>query len=201
MDKAGDGWPWLFGKAYAILQRNPTSNRVVIEIAALCPDDRVLDLGCGAGRAMVLAARLVGTRNVAGVDPTPALASTARKRLPGATVEIGVAEDLPFPDRSFTVAWTITAHHHWDDSPTGLREAYRVLARGGRFLLAEYRNRRPEGHGLNDDEAREMEQTLSDLGFERVETVRRRSGWRTLLVLVAHRPPEPEPGGDSNRPD
>lgn len=201
MDKAQGSWSWLFGKAYAILQRNPSSNRVVAEVATLQPGDRVLDIGCGAGRAMILAARVVGTLNVTGVDPTPALASTARKRVPGATVEVGVAEDLPFPDRSFTVVWTISAHHHWDDSEAGLSEAYRVLAPGGRFLLAEYRNRRPEGHGLNDDEAREMEETLAELGFEQVETVRRRSGWRTLLVLVAQRPLEGEPGDGSERPD
>lgn len=201
MPEESGGWPWLFGKLYAVLQRNPSSNRVVAEVASLQPDDRVLDIGCGAGRAMVLAARVAGTLNVVGVDPTPALASTARKRAPGSTVEIGVAEDLPFPDRSFTVVWTIAAHHHWDDSETGLREVYRVLAPGGRFLLAEYRNRRPEGHGLNDDEAREMEETLSELGFERVETVRRRAGWRTLLVLVARRPPDGEPGDGADRPD
>lgn len=201
MEKAQGGWPWLFGKLYAVLQRNPSSNRVVAEVASLQPGDRVLDIGCGAGRAMYLAARVVGTLNVTGVDPTPALASTARKRLPGATVEVGVAEDLPFPDRGFTVVWTISAHHHWDDSETGLREVYRVLAPGGRFLLAEYRNRRPEGHGLNDDEAREMTGTLSQLGFENVKTVRRRSGWRTLLVLVAHRPPDREPGHGSDPAD
>lgn len=187
MGKDTGGWPWLFGKAYALLQRNPTSNRVVVDLADLHPGDRVLDVGCGAGRAMVLAAGTVGAGNVTGVDPTPALASTARRRVPDATVEIGLAEDLPFADESFTTAWTISAHHHWEDSGTGLGEIHRVLAPGGRLLLAEYRNRRDGGHGLSDAEAERLEAALRRIGFEEVGTVRRRSGWRTLLVLVARR--------------
>lgn len=187
MGKTGGGWPWLFGKLYAVLQRNPTSNRVVVEVASLRPGDRVLDVGCGAGRAMVLAARTVGVANVTGVDPTPALASTARKRVPGARVEVGVAEDLPFPDEQFTVAWTIAAHHHWDESETGLAEIHRVLTPGGRLLLAEYRNRRDGGHGLSDSEAERLMETLSRVGFDDVAAIRRRSGWRTLLILSSRR--------------
>ena len=48
----------------------------------------ILDVGCGAGGALVLAAEVVGEENVTGADPTSALAGTARRRLPGARIEV-----------------------------------------------------------------------------------------------------------------
>jgi ubiquinone/menaquinone biosynthesis C-methylase UbiE len=188
MAEVAGGWSWLSGKFYAVLRRNPPSNRVVAELAALDSDDRVLDIGCGAGAAMVLAAQTVDVESVAGVDPTAALASTARSRLPGARVEVAVAEDLPFPDESFTVVWTISSHHHWDDSRAGLAEVRRVLKPDGRLLLAEAWKRREEGHGLTDGEAERLKTTLGEVGFEKVEVVRTQAGRRKMLVLIAHRP-------------
>lgn len=188
MAEGDGGWSWLFGKIYAVLQRNPPSNRAVAELAALTQADRVLDIGCGAGGAMVVAAEVVGEQNVAGVDPTEALASTARKRLPASRVEVGVAEELPFPDESFTVVWTISSHHHWDDSRAGLLEVRRVLEPGGRLLLSEAWKRRQGGHGLSDGEAERLKTTLQDVGFEQVDIVRTRAGRRKMLVLIAHRP-------------
>lgn len=182
-----DGWSWLFGKLYAVLNRNPKSNRIVAEHAGLKPGDKVLDIGCGAGAALTLAAQVVGEESVTGLDPTQALASTARKRVPGARVEVGIAEDLPFPDRSFTVVWTIASFHHWDEAESGLREIRRVLTPGGRLLVAERRNRRDAGHGLSDAEARSLEATLGEMGFVDVSTARRRAGRQTLLVLTATR--------------
>lgn len=182
------GWPWLFGRLYALLQRNPASNQVVVELAELRPGDRVLDIGCGAGGALVRAAEAVGDENVAGVDPTPALASTARRRIPGAAIEIGVAEDVPFPDAGFTVVWTIASQHHWDDARTGLAEVLRVLKPGGRLLLAEAWKQRDGGHGLSDREVTQLKSTLSELGFEEIETVHTRAGRKKMVVLVARRP-------------
>lgn len=182
------GWPWLLGKLYALLQRNPVSNQVVVELAELRPGDRVLDVGCGAGGALVGAAEVVGEENVAGVDPTAALASTARSRVPGAKVEIGVAEDLPFPDESFTVVWTIASQHHWDDPRAGLAEVRRVLEPGGRLLLAEAWKRKDGGHGLSDPEAERLKKTLGEIGFEKIETVMTRAGRRKMVVVVTHRP-------------
>lgn len=184
------GWPWLFGKLYALIQRNPASNRAVFELAELKPDDRVLDVGCGAGAALVLAADVVGPDRVAGADPTAGLASTARKRLPESRIEIAPAEALPFDDDSFTVVWSIASHHHWKDSETGLREIKRVLAPGGRLLLAEHRMRKDGGHGLSDAEAERLGDDVEALGFEKATVLRHGAGGRTLTVISAHHPEE-----------
>src|SRR5262245_56140369 len=49
--------------------------------------ERLLDVGCGAGLALMLAAKR-GAR-VAGLDAAPAMVAFARHRLPGARIEQG----------------------------------------------------------------------------------------------------------------
>lgn len=190
MERVSDsphGWPWILGKLYALIQRNPASNRALFELAEIAPDDRILDVGCGAGGALVLAAEVVGEENVAGADPTSALAGTARRRLPGARIEVAPAEALPFDDTSFTLVWTIASHHHWRDSHSGLTEIFRVLEPGGRLLLAEHRTKRNGGHGLTMREAEDLRLVLEEVGFEEVEISDHGKGRRALLVLSAHR--------------
>ena len=183
MREATGGWSWLAGKIYGTLRRNSKSNRVVVQAADLGPDEQVLDIGCGAGKALVEAARIVGSQNCFGVDPTPSLAETARQRLPRAQVEVAMAEDLPFEDDRFDVVWAISSPHHWDDRHAGLREVARVLRPGGRFLLAEQRKRRPGGHGLTDDEAAATVREMAGIGFADLETLRLRVRWDTMLVV------------------
>lgn len=189
-DPADAGWPWLFGKLYALLQRNPASNRAVFELAHLDPADRLLDVGCGAGGALVLAAGVLGPDRVAGADPTVALAATARRRLPASTIAVAPAEALPFEDGTFTQVWSIASHHHWQDSSRGLTEIRRVLAPGGRLLLAEHRMRRDGGHGLSEREAEALATRLGEMGFAGVEILRHGRGRRALLVLSGYRPQE-----------
>src|SRR5262245_26392056 len=55
---------------------------------------RVLDLGCGAGTALMYA-RSLGAE-VAGLDAAEPLIEVARRRLPGARLEVGDLEELPF---------------------------------------------------------------------------------------------------------
>lgn len=182
------GWSWLFGTLYALLSRNPASNRVVAEEAALQPGERVLDVGCGSGSAMAAAAETVGQENVVGVDPTGPLAKKAQRRLPQARVEVAPAEQLPFDDDTFDVAWTIASHHHWEEPATGRAELARVLVPGGRVLLAERLMRREDGHGLTEGEARRLMTDLEAAGFENVELVRRKIKWYSFLILKGRRP-------------
>ena len=138
-----------------------------------------------AGKA---AAEIVGAENVAGADPTGPLAEKVRKRIPGAEVVQAGAEDLPFPDASFDVVWTIASFHHWGDPDRGLTQVLRVLRPGGRFLLTERRIGREGGHGLSEGEATEVAADLERIGF--VETTRRleKAGRHTFFGFVAKKP-------------
>jgi SAM-dependent methyltransferase len=93
-------------------------------------EGRVLDVGCGPG---VLTAELVrrhGADRVDAIDPAPGFVAAARERLPGVDVRLGHAEDLPYADGSYEVAFAQLVVHFMQDPVRGLSEMARV-ARGG----------------------------------------------------------------------
>ena len=99
---------------------------------------RVIDLGCGAGHASFVAAGVV--KNVIAYDLSSQMldvvAQAARdKQLTNITVQQGVAESLPFDDRSADVIISRYSAHHWHDVGQALREVARVLKPGGKFIM------------------------------------------------------------------
>jgi SAM-dependent methyltransferase len=100
---------------------------------ALGPATALLDVGCGGGRLLELAAER-GVRSLAGVDPSEAAADFLRgRRWGGATLrlEVGAVEALPFPDRSFDVVATTNTVYFWPDLGRAFGELHRVLRPGG----------------------------------------------------------------------
>jgi SAM-dependent methyltransferase len=95
---------------------------------------RVLDIGCGTGAALAVLAQQFECK-VSGVDPSPGMLEQARRKLPAADLRQGVAEDLPFRDESFDAALMMTVVQHVDRRPA-FTETRRVLANGGRFVIA-----------------------------------------------------------------
>ena len=98
---------------------------------------RVLDVGCGTGAlAAALAER--AHAKVWGVEPSPEMRTVARARLPRSIgVRSGNAEDLPFRDGWFDgVVYSLVVH--LVDRPRALAEAARVLATGGRIVVATF---------------------------------------------------------------
>ncbi len=94
---------------------------------------RHLDIGCGAGGALV-ASRALGAE-VAGLDASENLVAIARRRLPGARIEIGEMEALPFAEESWDVATFINSLQFAGDPVRALAEARRVTRRGGTVLM------------------------------------------------------------------
>ncbi len=107
------------------------------------PGEAVLDLGCGAGAEVLHAARLVGpTGRAVGVDMTDEMLEQARAALRGSgltNVEFlkGEIECLPLPDASFDLVVSNCVLNLSPDKASALREALRVLAPGGRFVVAD----------------------------------------------------------------
>jgi SAM-dependent methyltransferase len=99
----------------------------------------VLDLGCGAGRALMLA-RARGAE-VAGLDASEPLLRIARSRLPGARIEQGDLEALPFADSSFDVVTGFNSLQFASDIPGALREAGRVCRPGGTVTMCVWGTR------------------------------------------------------------
>jgi SAM-dependent methyltransferase len=92
----------------------------------------VLDLGAGTGKlTRALAARGL---EVFAVDPAPKMLDELRRAVPGATVSLGTAEDIPLPDASVD-AIVVGQAWHWVDQARALPSVARVLRPGGTLGL------------------------------------------------------------------
>ena len=89
---------------------------------------RLLDLGCGTGFIIDLAADLFD--DVRGIDLTPAMLARVKPR-PNVQVYTGDAAHLPFDAAEFDVVSAYSFFHHLQDLDPVLGEAHRVLREGG----------------------------------------------------------------------
>jgi ubiquinone/menaquinone biosynthesis C-methylase UbiE len=93
----------------------------------------VLEIGVGMGADYLEWLRAGAL--VTGVDISEASLERARCRCESAgfhpDLHVADAEDLPFPDNTFDVAYSYGLMHHSPDTQQCLREAYRVLKPGG----------------------------------------------------------------------
>jgi len=97
------------------------------------PGSTVVDVGCGAGRAVAeLAER--GCRAV-GVDLDPDMLAAARERFPQLDLRSADVTDLPLDDGAATGYRADKVYHMLPDPAAALTEARRVLAPGGRIVL------------------------------------------------------------------
>ena len=100
---------------------------------AVGPGISLLDVGCGSGAVLRVAADRGA--NVTGIDAAPALVAHARRRVPGARVEVGDIQFLPFEDKSFDVVTGFNSFQYAADRAAALRDARRVLRDDGRVLM------------------------------------------------------------------
>lgn len=92
----------------------------------------VLDLGAGTGKlTRALASRGL---EVFAVDPSPKMLDQLREAVPGATVSVGTAEDIPLADASVD-AILVGQAWHWVDQEAALPSVARVLRPGGTLGL------------------------------------------------------------------
>lgn len=103
----------------------------------------VVDIGCGAGMDLLLAARGVGPRGHAiGIDMTEAmtaraLSSARAAGLDNVEVRLGDAMSLPVNDETVDVVISNGVLNLVPDKATAYSEVFRVLKPGGRFLYGD----------------------------------------------------------------
>ena len=101
----------------------------VLTLSNVGAGTRYLDIGCGAGGALTVAAERRAL--VSGLDASEALVGIARRRLPDADIVVGDMEKLPFPDDTYNVVSGINAFQFAGDTVTALKEAGRVCHPNG----------------------------------------------------------------------
>jgi len=167
-------------------------------IAALQPGETVLDLGSGAGFDCFLASKRVGrTGRVIGVDMTPEMVTKARdnaRRVEATNVEfrLGEIEHLPVSDGSVNVVMSNCVINLSPDKWAVFREAFRVLAPGGRLAISDVVAVKDMPPPLAESlqaltgcvsgaaKVEVLRELLSDAGFERI-TIEPRPGSGAII--------------------
>jgi ubiquinone/menaquinone biosynthesis C-methylase UbiE len=127
------------------------------------PGDVVLDLGCGAGLDVFLAAKLVGAAGRAiGIDMTPKMLELANRAAPEAAQSLGYEnaefrlaqiENLPLADNSVDTVISNCVVNLSDDKPRVFSEIFRVLKPGGAFVISDVFATMPVPHYIQNDAA------------------------------------------------
>jgi demethylmenaquinone methyltransferase/2-methoxy-6-polyprenyl-1,4-benzoquinol methylase len=119
--------------------------RIAIEMAAVAPGQRVLDLAAGTGDLTAALARRAGASgSVIAADINAAMLEIGRNRL----IDRGIAgtvayaqadaERLPFADDSFDVVTMAFGLRNVTNKAAALRSILRVLKPGGKLLVLEF---------------------------------------------------------------
>jgi ubiquinone/menaquinone biosynthesis C-methylase UbiE len=110
----------------------------LLERAALAPGERVLDVACGTGIVARLAKERVGDGRVVGADLSPQMLEVARALAPSIEWREANAGALPFEGASFDVVLCQQGLQFFPDRAAAAREMRRVLAPGGRAMVATW---------------------------------------------------------------
>jgi len=178
--------------------------RLALLLGEARPGERVLDLGCGAGR-FVKALRDAGADPV-GVEIAQEALDRAGANAPGADLRLLSEDgDLPLEHGSVDLVWCSEVLEHVADGGGLLQEARRVLRTGGRLLVTVPFHGRvkaaaialarfdahfdPQGQHLRFFTRGSLKRTLEAAGFEptRIEVAGGLPLLRESLVALATR--------------
>lgn len=111
--------------------------RKIIEELDLKKEEKVLEVGCGNGYYLSLLNRLDLDLNLTGIDIDEPALKDAAKFIGNNKVKLILADGskIPFPVNSFDKVVISEVIEHVDDEGVVLKEAYRVLKKGGVLTL------------------------------------------------------------------
>lgn len=157
----------------------------LLDQSGLRGDERILDMGCGRGAVLLMAAQRLTTGRAVGVDvwrTRDQTGNSAEATQRNAVAE-GVADRvelhtgdmmaLPFEDNSFDLVVSSLAIHNISRNAgreKAISEAVRVLRPGGRLMIVDLRG------------TRQHEAQLANIGMN--DVVRRWLGWRFGLARL-----------------
>ena len=113
--------------------------RLVREVLATAPGERILDVGCGPGFYVAELLEEVGdSGSVVGVDSSPQMLAVAARRVEqreNVAFYESDATSLPVADGDFDAVLSVQVIEYVPDADRALAELYRVLRPGGRAVV------------------------------------------------------------------
>lgn len=124
-------------------------NEKLIEYADIKASHKILDMGCGIGGSSIYLAREVGC-DCTGITLSEKQVATANQL----SEKQGLSSHCRFeardytqtgyPDASFDIIWAIESVCHANDKRDFIKEAYRLLRSGGKLVMADFLQKRPD---------------------------------------------------------
>ena len=180
-------------------RRNPALNDAAFNSLALCPHDRVLEVGFGGGYLLGRMAAVVTEGFLAGVDVSPAMVAFCQKRFRSLVeakkleFKCAPAKALPYPAGSFTKACTVNSIFYWGNVSQAVSELWRVLEEGGLLVVCFTCKKSLEAkkfarHGLVLHEDDQVYQMMQAVGFHAISVTRASDRHREFLCVTGKRP-------------
>lgn len=170
---------------------NPTA------FARLRPGETVVDLGCGGGIDVLLAARKVGpTGKAIGIDMTPQMIDRARRNaarpvdgqvLRNVEFHLAPIERLPLPDNSVDCLISNCVLNLAPDKAAVFREMVRVLKPGGRVAVSDIALKQPLPEELSRDVLAYIGCIAGAIGIGEYERQLRAAGFATIEIIDTHK--------------
>jgi ubiquinone/menaquinone biosynthesis C-methylase UbiE len=149
------------------------------ELLALKKDETILEIGCGAGKAIKLLLKDDSVRHIDGLDISKTVLKSARLRNRSeikkkrASFVHGKANSLPFQDRQFSRIFSIHSLYFWDSIPDCAMEMHRVLKDNGMIVLTLSNGKDgEEWSNINSLVLDKLIPALKETGFKKIEVIK-----------------------------
>lgn len=146
-------------------------------------DDKALDIGCGGGANIATLLQKITDGEVYGMDYSEVSVEISKKKNKKAVstgkceiVQADVA-DIPYEDNTFSLVTAFETVYFWPDMTKALKEVYRVMQPGGRFMICNEADGPSEKdnkitdiiEGMKIYTAEELKNMLLDAGFSNIK--------------------------------
>ncbi|HBM89516.1 MAG: class I SAM-dependent methyltransferase [Parvibaculaceae bacterium] len=176
------------------------ANDIAIALLNVSPGDRVLDVGTGHGAALATLASLNDPGSLDGLDFSPTALKIAQKknrpliRSGRLHLHQGTSDAMPYADQCFDKILTMHTIYFWEDAAAHVKEIFRVLAPGGRFVIGFRPGDDTRTTSIFPDNIyafrtiADVKQLLETSGFRITETERRDDRKSILSWIATERP-------------
>jgi ubiquinone/menaquinone biosynthesis C-methylase UbiE len=156
--------------------RNAALNDAAFKTLALCPDDRVLEVGFGGGYLLRRLGAVVTHGLLVAVDISPAMVAYVQQRERTLVAEgrlvlkCAPADQLPVEDASFSKICSVNSIFYWKDPQHAFAEMHRVATQGSILVLCftdkRSLNRKSFArNGLSLYELEDIQRMIEQAGF------------------------------------
>lgn len=150
-----------------------------IELLKLNKEEKILELGCGAGYAIKMLLEHDSVKHITGLDLSHTILKSARLRNRHETnkgrarLVQGNVNQLPFDNQQFTRVFSIQSIYFWDKIDETLSDIYRVLKADGKVVLTLSNGKAGVmWNGINEMVEEKVLPHMKKIGFKNIKLVK-----------------------------